>query len=122
MKAKQNIFITLAIVSIILIFSGKVFAHSNNDNSAVPFKEQFLEKLNSKIERHLNSNKHSGLIGLNNIDQKNFNHYGINVLSETSSIVQNIDITFERTSAGLKVTDTSIFNTTLLFVQHNYYV
>lgn len=113
MKAKQNIFITLAIVSIILIFSGKVFAHSNNDNSAVPFKEQFLEKLNSKIERHLNSNKHSGLIGLNNIDQKNFNHYGINVLSETSSIVQNIDITFERTSAGLKVTDTSIFNTTM---------
>ena len=102
MRAKQNIFINLAIALMTLIASGTVFAHSNDDHSTVPFKWQFSEKMNSKIEKNLNSTKPSGVIGLNLFKQKKFN-----------SIVQNIDITFERTSAGLKVTDTSIFDTSM---------
>jgi len=79
----------------------------------VPFKWQFSENLHYKIERDLNSTKPTGAIGLNPFEQKKFNHYGVKVGNKFSSIVQNIDITFERTSAGLKVTDASIFNTTM---------
>lgn len=113
MTAKQNIFKTLAIASMTLIASGTVFAHSNHDHSTVPFKWQFSENLHSKIEKNLNSTKPAGVIGLNIFEQKQFNHYGIKVGNKFSSIVQNIDITFERTSAGLKVKDASIFNTTM---------
>ena len=102
MRAKQNILITLAIALMTLISSGTVFARSNDDYSTVPFKWQFLEKMNAQIERNLNSTKPSGVISLNLFQQKKF-----------SSIVKNIDITFERTSAGLKVTDTSIFDTSM---------
>ena len=102
MRAKKYILITLAIAYMTLIFSSSVFSHSNHDQPTIPFKWQFSEKLKSIIERKLNSTKPSGVIGLNLIDQKKF-----------SSNVKNIDITFERTSAGLKVTDTSIFNTTM---------
>ncbi|MFT4577685.1 MAG: hypothetical protein ACI8PD_000516 [Nitrospinales bacterium] len=113
MRAKQTLFKTLAIASLTLIASGTVFAHSNHDHSMVPFKWQFSENLHSKIERDLNSTKPTGAIGLNPFEQKKFNHYGVKVGNKFSSIVQNIDITFERTSAGLKVTDASIFNTTM---------
>ena len=111
MREKQNMFKTLAFASLTLIASGTVFAHSNHDHSMVPFKWQFSENLHSKIERDLNSTKPTGAIGLNPFEQKKFNHYGVKVGNKFSSIVQNIDITFERTSAGLKVTDASIFNT-----------
>ncbi len=113
MIAKQTIFKTLAIASLTLITSGTVFAHSNHDHSTVPFKWQFSENLHSKIERNLNSAKPTGVIGLNPFEQKKFNHYGIKVGNKFSSIIQNIDVTFERTSAGLKVTNASIFNTTM---------
>jgi hypothetical protein len=113
MREKQNMFKTLAFASLTLIASGTVFAHSNHDHSMVPFKWQFSENLHSKIERDLNSTKPTGAIGLNPFEQKKFNHYGVKVGNKFSSIVQNIDITFERTSAGLKVTDASIFNTTM---------
>ena len=56
MRAKQNIFITLAIASMTLIASGTVFAHSNDDNSKVPFKRQLLEEMISKIERNTHRN------------------------------------------------------------------
>ena len=114
MRAKQTIFKTLAFASLTLFASGTVFAQPNDDRSTVPFKWQFLETLYSKIERNLNTNKPTGgVIGLNPFDQKKFNHYGIKVENKFSSIVRNIDVTFERTSAGLKVTDASVFNTTM---------
>ncbi len=113
MIAKQTIFKTLAIASLTLITSGTVFAHSNHDHSTVPFKWQFSENLHSKIERNLNSTKPTGVIGLNPFEQKKFNHYGIKVGNKFSSIVHNIDVTFERTSAGLKITNASVFNTTM---------
>jgi hypothetical protein len=113
MREKQNMFKTLAFASLTLIASGTVFAHSNHDHSMDPFKWQFSENLHSKIERGLNSTKPIGAIGLNAFEQKKFNHNGVKIENKFSSIVQNIDITFERTSAGLKVTDASIFNTTM---------
>ena len=113
MREKQTMFKTLAIASLTLIASGTVFAHSNHDHSMVPFKWKFSENLHSKIERDLNSTKPIEAIGLNPFGQKKFNHYGVKIENKFSSIVQNIDITFERTSAGLKVTDASIFNTTM---------
>ena len=114
MRAKQTIFKTLALASFTLFASGTVFAQPNHDHSTVPFKWQFLESLYSKIERNLNTSEPTGgVIGLNPFDQKKFNHYGIKVGNKFSSIVRNIDVTFERTSAGLKVTDASVFNTTM---------
>jgi hypothetical protein len=113
MRAKQTIFKTLALASFTLFASGTVFAQPNHDHSTVPFKWQFLESLYSKIERNLNSSKPTGVIGLNPFDLKKFNHYGIKVGNKFSSIVQNIDVTFERTSAGLKVTGASVFKTTM---------
>ena len=111
MRAKQTIFKTLALASFTLFASGTVFAQPNHDHSTVPFKWQFLESLYSKIERNLNTSKPTGgVISLNPFDQKKFNHYGIKVGNKFSSIVRNIDVTFERTSAGLKVTDASVFN------------
>jgi hypothetical protein len=110
MITKQAIFKILAIASLTFITSGTVFAHSNHDHSTVPFKWQFSENLNSKIERNLGSTNPTGIIGLNSFEQKKFNHYGIKVGNKFSSIVQNIDVTFIRTSAGLKITDASIFN------------
>jgi hypothetical protein len=113
MIAKKTIFKTLAIASLTLITSSTVFAHSNHDHSTVPLKWQFSENLHSKIKRNLNSTKPTGVIGLNPFEQKKFKHYGMKVGNKFSSIVQNIDITFERTSAGLKITNASIFNTTM---------
>ncbi len=110
MKPANTILKTLAIASMALITSGSAFAHSNHDHSTVPFKWHFSEKLNSKVERNLNSAKPTGVIGLNPFEQKKFNHYGIKVGNKFSSIVRNIDVTFERTSAGIKITDASIFN------------
>ena len=114
MRAKQTIFKTLALASFTLFASGTVFAQPNHDHSTVPFKWQFLESLYSKIERNLNTSEPTGgVIGLNPFDQKKFNQDGIKVENKFSSIVRNIDVTFERTSAGLKVTDASVFNTTM---------
>jgi len=114
MRAKQTIFKTMAFSFFILFASGTVFAKPNHDHFTVPFKWQFLESLYSKIERNLNTSKPTGgVIGLNPFDQKKFNHYGIKVENKLSSIVRNIDVTFERTSTGLKVKDASVFNTTM---------
>ncbi len=111
MKAKQMILKTLAIASISLIASSAAIAHSNHDHSTVPFKWELSKKLNSKIERDLNSKKPSGVIGLNPFEQKKFTHYGIKVGNKFNSTVRNIEVTFERTSAGLKITDASILKT-----------
>ncbi|MBC8283420.1 MAG: hypothetical protein H8E32_06360 [Nitrospinae bacterium] len=113
MNAKQSILKTLAIASMTLIASGSAFAHSDHDHSKVPFKWELSKNLHSKIERDLNSSKPSGVIGLNHFEQKKFNHYDIKVGNKFSAIVRNIDVTFERTSAGLKVTDATVFNTTM---------
>jgi hypothetical protein len=104
MITKQAFFKTLAIASLTFITSGTVFAHSNHDQSTVPFKWQFSENLHSKIERNLGSTNPTGIIGLNSFEQKKFNHYGVKVGNKFSSIVQNIDVNFEKTSVGIKIT------------------
>jgi len=112
MKAKQTILKTLAIASMTLITASASFAHSDHDHSTVPFKWQFSEKLNSKVEKNLNSTKPSGVVGLNPFEQKKFNHYGIKVGNKFSSRIRNIDVIFERTSAGIKIVNASVFDTT----------
>lgn len=109
MKIKKAIIQTLAIASIALVTTTTSFAHSNHDHSKVPFKWQFSEKLYSKVERNLISAKPSGNIGLNPFEQKEFTHYGIKVGNRFSSVNRNVDVTFERTSAGIKVVDASLF-------------
>jgi hypothetical protein len=111
MKVKQSILKSLAIASMTLITTTTAFAHSDHDHSKVPFNWQFTQKLYSKVERSLTSAKPSGVIGLNPVEQKNFNHYGIKVGNKFSSIVRNVDVTFERTSAGIKIVDASVFGT-----------
>jgi hypothetical protein len=104
MIINQAIFKTLAIASLTFITSGTVFAHSNDDNSAVPFKWQFLENLHSKIERNLSSTNSREVFGLNTFEQKKIKHYGNEVGNKLSSTVENIDVIFEKTSTGLKIT------------------
>ena len=86
------------------ITSGTVFANSNNDNSIFPLKSQFSKNLHSKIDRNLSSTNPREIFGLNTFEQKEFNNYGIEDENNFSSIVENIDIIFEKTSADLKIT------------------
>ena len=111
MKAKRSILKTLAVASITFFTATTSFAHSTHDHSTVPFKWQFSKKLYSKVERNLNGTKPTGVIGLNPFEQKKFNHYGIKVGNKFSGIVRNIDVIFERTSAGIKVVGASIHDT-----------
>ncbi len=107
MKSRRIVLNTLAITAMTIFTSANVMAHSNHDHSTVPFKWKFSEKLNSKIERDLNSSKPSGVVGLNPIEQKKFDHYEINVGNKFKARVRNVDVIFERTSAGLKIVDAS---------------
>jgi hypothetical protein len=99
------------VASITFMTATTSFAHSTHDHSTVPFKWQFSKKLYSKVERNLNGTKPTGVIGLNPFEQKKFNHYGIKVGNKFSGIVRNIDVIFERTSAGIRVVDASIYDT-----------
>ena len=104
MITKQAFFKTLAIASLTFITSGTVFAHCNDDTSTFPFQWQFSENLNTKIEKNLSSTNSRKIFGLNTFEQKKFNHYGVKVGNKFSSIVQNIDVNFEKTSVGIKIT------------------
>jgi hypothetical protein len=103
MITKQIIFKTFAI-ALAFINSGTVFANSNNDKSIFPTKSQFSKNLHSKIGRNLSSTNTKEIFGLNIFEQKKINHYGIEVGNNFSSMVENIDIIFEKTSADLKIT------------------
>ena len=111
MKAKRSILKTLAVASITFMTVTTSFAHSTHDHSTVPFKWQFSKKFYSKVERNQTGTKTTGVIGLNPFVQKKFNHYGIKVGNKFSGIVRNIDVIFERTSAGIKVVGASIHDT-----------
>ena len=110
MKIKTAALKALTLVSMTLIIATTAFAHSNHDHSTVPFKWQFSEKMYSKVERDLTSAKPNGVIGLNAFEQKEFNYYGIKVGNKFHSIIRNVNVTFERTSSGLKIVDASVFN------------
>ena len=104
MITKQIIFKTLVIFSLTFITSGTVFANSNNDKSIFPLKSKFSKNQYSKIERNLSSTNPREVFGLNTFEQKKIKQYGNEVGNKLSSTVENIDVTFEKTSAGLKIT------------------
>ncbi|MBT6718514.1 MAG: hypothetical protein HOB18_12870 [Nitrospina sp.] len=108
MNTQRNILNTLAITAVTLFASGSALAHSNHDHSTASFNWEFSKKLNDKIERSLNADKPTGFIGMNPFEQRKFKHYGIKVGNKFNSTVRNVEVTFERTSAGLKITDASI--------------
>jgi hypothetical protein len=103
MITKQIKFITLAI-TLIFITSGKVFADPKNDKYIFPAKSQFSKILHSKIDRNLISTNSKEIFGLKNLEKKKINDYGIEIGNNFSSIVENIDVIFEKTSADLKIT------------------
>jgi hypothetical protein len=102
MITKQIIFKTFAI-ALTFIISGTVFANSNNDKSIFPKKSQFSKNQHSKIDRNLSSTNPREIFGLNTLEKKKINHYEIEVGNNFSSIVENIDVIFEKTSADLKI-------------------
>ena len=104
MITKEIIFKTLGIASLIFITSGTVFANSNNDKSIFLLKWQFSKNLLSKIDRNHSSTNPRKTFGLNTFEQKKFNNYGIEVGNNLNSVVENIDVIFEKNSAGLKIT------------------
>jgi hypothetical protein len=112
MTTKRTALSSLAISAMTIIFAGTAFAHSNHDHSTAPFKWEFSKKLNSKIERDLNSNNPTGVVGLSPFEQKKFNHYGIKVGNKFNSTIRNVEVKFERTSAALKIIDASKFKMT----------
>jgi hypothetical protein len=103
MITKQIIIKTLAI-AFAFITSGTVFANTNNDKSIFPAKSQFSKNLHFKIETNLGYTKPRKIFGLNTFEQKKINHYGIEIENNFNSIVENIDVIFEKTSADLKIT------------------
>ena len=103
MITKQIILKTLGIAYLTFITSGTVLAKSNNDESVYSSKSQFSKNLHSKIERNLSSTNPGEIFGLNTFEQKKFNNYGIEVVNDLNSIVENIDVIFEKTSADLKI-------------------
>ena len=103
MITKQIKFITLAI-TLIFITSGKVFADPKNDKYIFPAKSQFSKILHSKIDRNLSSTNPREIFGLNNFEQKKMNNYEIKFRNNFSSIVENINVIFEKNSADLKIT------------------
>lgn len=112
MKAKHIFLKTLAITTMTLLASGTALAHSSHDHSTASFNWEFSKKLNAKVERDLNSNKPTGSIGLNSFEQKKFDHYGIKVGNKFITSIRNVEVTFERVSSGLKITDASILKNT----------
>ena len=104
MITKQIIFKTLGIASLIFITSGTVFANSNNDKSIFPLKSKLSKNLHSTIDRNHSSTNPREIFRLNTFEQKKFNNYGIEVGNNLNSIVENIDVIFEKNSAGLKIT------------------
>ena len=116
MITKQIIFKTLAI-ALTFITSGTVFANSNNDKSIFPTKSKFSKNLHSKIDRNLSSTNPREIFGLNTFEQKKSSHYGNEVGNNFSSIVENIDVVFEKTSADLKITVERTYGG-LIFLKH----
>lgn len=108
MKTKRTILNTLAITTMTLLVSGTALAHSDHDHSMAPFNWEFSKKLNAKVERDLNSKKPTGAVGLNSFEQKKFDHYGIKVGNKFNTSIRNVEVTFERVSSGLKITDASM--------------
>ena len=107
MTAKQIVLKTLAVTVMIIFTASAALAHSNHDHSTVPFKWEFSKKLIAKIEKDLSSSKPSGMIGLNPFEQKKFKYYGIHVGNKFNSNIRDVEVTFERTSTGLKMVDAS---------------
>lgn len=108
MKTKRTILNTLVITAMTLLASGTALAHSDHDHTMAPFNWEFSKKLNAKVERDLNSNKPTGTVGLNSFEQKKFDHYGIKVGNKFNTSIRNVEVTFERVSSGLKITDASL--------------
>jgi len=107
MKTRRTILNTLAITAMTFLTSSTALAHSDHDHSIAPFNWEFSKKLNAKVERDLNSNKPTGTIGMNSFEQKKFDHYGVKVGNKFNSTIRNVEVTFERVSSGLKITDAS---------------
>lgn len=108
MKTRQITLKTLAMTTMFLLASGTALAHSDHDHSIAPFNWEFSKKLNAKVERDLNSNKPTGTVGMNSFEQKKFEHYGIKVGNKFNASIRNVEVTFERISSGLKITDASL--------------
>jgi hypothetical protein len=105
MKTKINSLKALAIAATITFSSTGVMAHSDHDHSTVPYGWEMSKNLKSKLDRQMNSDKPSGLIGLNHFEQKKLEHYDIKVGNKFNTGVRGINILMERTSAGLKMVD-----------------
>jgi hypothetical protein len=103
MITKKIILKTLGIAYLIFITSGTVFANSNN-KSIFPIKEKFSKNLQSEINRNHSSTNPREIFRLNTFEQKKFNNYGIEVGNSLNSIIENIDVIFEKNSEGLKIT------------------
>jgi hypothetical protein len=103
MIRKQIIFKALGIAYLTFMTSGTVFANSINHTSVFLLKSQFSKNLNSKIDINLSSTNNREIFGSNTFKQKKFNNYGIELGKNMNSIVENIDIIFEKNSEGLKI-------------------
>jgi hypothetical protein len=104
MITKQIILKTLGIAYLTFFTSGWVFANSSNDESIFPLKSKFSKNLHSKIDRNLSYKNPGEIFGLNTFEQKKLNNYGIKIKNNLNSIVENIDVIFEKNSAGLTIT------------------
>jgi len=107
MTKTQNIINSIAIAATMTFTSTAAMAHSDHDHSTVSYKWEMSKSLQSKIDRRLNSSNPTSLIGLNPFEQKKLEHYNINVGNKFNTKTQGINFLMERTTAGMKVVDSS---------------
>lgn len=91
-------------ISVFAVFtSATAFAHSQHDHSMYPYKWAFSNNLEAKVERNINADRNDRLVGLNHLEQKKLDHYGIDVGNRFQSSIRGVDVTAQRTTAGVKI-------------------
>jgi len=87
-----------------------VFAHSDHDNSQLPYKWEFSKDVKKKIERHIGSSNPNGIVGLSRFEQKKLGSYGIKLGNKFSSSIGGVDALIERTTTGLRIIKAKKYN------------
>ena len=97
---------SLAMIAVLTLTS-KAMAHSDHDHSTVSYKWALSKNLQAKMDNRLDSANPTALIGLNPFEQKELDHYDINVGNKFNTEARGINFLMERTSAGMKIIDAS---------------
>ncbi len=110
MKTTATLKQAIAIGSLIAISSSTAWAHSNHDHSTLPLTWKFSKNMATRIQSDLSAENFAGFLGINSVEQKRFDHYGLKVGNKFNSKLDGMNLTIERTSSGIKILNPSKFS------------